>query len=58
MPKNESKFLKKISKVFRHLFIVRTGNASREGRLSTVDLLIKVDCFVKRVNHIFNVKRS
>jgi hypothetical protein len=28
------------------------------GRLSTVDLLIKVACFVKEVNKIFNLKRS
>jgi hypothetical protein len=28
------------------------------GRLSTVDLLIKVACFVKRENNIFNIKLS
>ncbi len=28
-----------------------------EGRLSTIDLLIKVSCFVKKVNNIFNTKR-
>jgi hypothetical protein len=30
---------------------------SREG-VSTVDLLIKVDVFVKKVNNVFNVKMS
>jgi len=29
-----------------------------EGRLSTVDLLNKVACSVKKVNHTFNVKSS
>jgi hypothetical protein len=28
------------------------------GRLSTADLLIKVACFVKKENNIFNVKMS
>ncbi len=28
------------------------------GRLCTVDLLIKVACFVKKVNNIFNVKKE
>jgi hypothetical protein len=28
----------------------------REGRLSTVDLLIKVACFVKKADNIFNIK--
>ncbi len=27
------------------------------GRLSTIDLLIKVPCFVKEVNNIFNIKK-
>jgi hypothetical protein len=30
----------------------------RRGRLYTVDLLIKVACFVKRHNNIFNIKMS
>jgi hypothetical protein len=29
-----------------------------EGRLSTVDLLINVACFVMEVNNIFNIKSS
>jgi hypothetical protein len=31
---------------------------SRRGKLSTIGLLIEVDCFIKKVNQIFNVKRS
>ncbi len=34
------------------------GRSNRGGRISTVDLLIKVACFVKKVNNIFNVKMS
>jgi hypothetical protein len=26
------------------------------GRLNTVDLLFKVDCFVEKINNIFNIK--
>jgi len=37
---------------------IKPGNTNWGGRLSTVDLLIKVACFVKKVNNIFNVKRS
>jgi hypothetical protein len=33
-------------------------NTNCEGRLSTVDLLIKVACFVKKENNIFNIKRA
>jgi hypothetical protein len=29
-----------------------------EGRISTTDLLIKVACFVKEANNIFNIKSS
>jgi hypothetical protein len=29
-----------------------------KGRLSTVDLLIKVACFVTKVNNIFNIKAA
>ncbi len=29
-------------------FEVKAGNSNRRGRLSTVDLLIKVACFVKQ----------
>ncbi len=38
--------------------MVGTGNTNYRGRLSTTDLLIKVACFVKKVNDIFNVKRA
>jgi len=34
------------------------GNTNWGGRLSTVDLLIKVACFVKKANAFFNIKRS
>jgi hypothetical protein len=34
------------------------GILTKGERLSTVDLLIKVACFVKEVNNIFNIKRS
>jgi len=36
----------------------KPGNTNRGGRLNTVDLLIKVACFVQRVNNIFNIKRA
>jgi hypothetical protein len=32
------------------------GNTNRRGKLNTIDLLIKVACFVKKVYDIFNVK--
>ncbi len=35
--------------------IVAAGNPNGRGRLSTVDLLIKLACFVTRVNNIFNI---
>ncbi len=39
--------------------LVAPGNTNSGGRLSTVDLLIEVACFVKKnINDIFNVKRS
>ncbi len=28
------------------------------GRLSTVDLLVRIACFVKKVSHVLNIKRS
>jgi hypothetical protein len=34
------------------------GNPHRKGKLSTDDLLIKVTCFVKKVNNIFNIEMS
>jgi hypothetical protein len=36
----------------------QSGNTNRGGRLSTVDLLIKVACFVKKENNTFNIKMS
>jgi hypothetical protein len=38
--------------------MLNAGNSNRGGRLSTVDLLIKVAGFVKKVNVIFNLERS
>jgi len=36
---------------------LKAGNPNSRGRLSTVDLLIRVPCFVKKgVNIIFNIK--
>ncbi len=35
---------------------MRPGKSNRVERLSTVDLLIKVACFLKEVNNIFNKK--
>jgi hypothetical protein len=34
------------------------GILTERERLSTADLLMKVTCFVKKVNNIFNIKRS
>jgi hypothetical protein len=34
------------------------GKTNRRGRLSTVDLLIKVACFLTKVNNILNMKKS
>ncbi len=40
------------------LLYTSPGNTDRGGRLSTVDLLIKVACFVKKEDNIFNIKMS
>jgi hypothetical protein len=40
------------------LYSILAGNTNWGGRLSTVDQLIKVACFVKKVNNIFNIKRN
>jgi hypothetical protein len=37
---------------------LKPGSTNLGGRLSTVDLLIKLACFVKNVNKIFNLKMS
>jgi hypothetical protein len=43
---------------FESQILSKPGNANWGGRLSTVDLLIKVACFVKEVNNIFDIKRA
>jgi hypothetical protein len=45
-------------KSYLNLSIGYSENTDRKGRVSTVDLLIRVACFVKKVDKIFNVKRS
>jgi hypothetical protein len=35
-----------------------SGNTNLREKLTTLDLLIEVACFVKVVNHILNVKSS
>jgi hypothetical protein len=37
---------------------IKAGNTNWGGGLSTIDLLIKVACFVKKENIIFNIKMS
>jgi hypothetical protein len=37
---------------------LKTGNTSRGGRLSTIDLLIKVTCFIKRGKYYFLCKNE
>ncbi len=39
-------------------YYICSGNANFEGRLSTIDLLIKAACLVKQMSHIFTIKRS
>ncbi len=34
------------------------GILTKKGRLSTIDLLMKVTCFVKKVDNIFKEKRA
>jgi hypothetical protein len=41
-----------VIKHFSSSLTLRTGNTIRSGRLSTVGLLIKVACFVKKENNI------
>ncbi len=40
------------------LVLTKPGNTNRGRKLSTVDLHIKAPCFTKKVNSIFNIKRS
>ncbi len=40
------------------IYWVKPGNKNGAGRLSTADLLIKVACFEKKENNIFNIKTS
>jgi hypothetical protein len=43
----------------RHMLIVQaTGNINWRGRLNTINLLTRVACFSKKVNNVFNFKRS
>ncbi len=37
--------------------MVESWKTNPRGRLSTVDLIIKIVCTVKKVNNIFNFKR-
>jgi len=43
---------------FNSTHCMQSGSTNWRGRLSTVDLLIKVACFVKEVYNIFNWKSS
>jgi len=36
--------------------MLEAGNAYRRERLSTIDLLIKAACFVKKVNNVYHIK--
>ncbi len=36
---------------------LRTGNPYRRGRLSMVDLFVKITCFIKEKKYIFITKR-
>jgi hypothetical protein len=38
--------------------IHRSGKPNRRGRISTVDLLIKIGCFVKREQYSFRINSS
>jgi len=38
--------------------ILRSEDANFREKLSTIDLIVKVGCFVKKVNNIFNIKSS
>ncbi len=50
--------------VFKQLFTFLKHAVSfdvyglQQGRLRTLDLLIKINCLVKKVNNIFNIKRT
>ncbi len=39
-------------------FKAEAGNTNQRGRLSTLDLLIKLGCFISKVNNVFNLKSS
>jgi hypothetical protein len=36
----------------------RAGNTNSRGTLGTLDLLIEVGCFEKKVDNVFNVKKK
>ncbi len=48
--------LKKFGKMFLAGIMAQAGNANWRGWLSTIDLLVKEVCFVKKANTIFNIK--
>jgi hypothetical protein len=41
-----------------YIKLTQVGNTNGGGRLSMVDLLIKLACFCKDVNNIFNIKKQ
>jgi hypothetical protein len=43
---------------FESQILSKPGNTNWVGRISTVDLLIKLACFVNEVNNIFDIKRA
>jgi hypothetical protein len=44
--------------LLKHLLSLTQGILTEGRRLSAVDLLINIACFVKEVNNIFNTKRG
>jgi hypothetical protein len=50
--------LLKIKVYTRAKIIIIPRDTKRRGRLGTVYLLLKVTCFVKKVNNIFNIKQA
>ncbi len=48
-----------IFKTYHHFLLnPNSGNTNRVEKLSTVDPVIRVACFVKKENNIFNIKMS
>jgi hypothetical protein len=44
--------------IYVYMQVRLIGNTNWRGRLRTIGLLIKVACFVKKVNYIFNIKMN